>query len=206
MVVVVLMETRAVSCAGKEHKLASCLPSPGKMPIVPLTIAGEVVEEVKSFKFLGTTISSDLKWDENFSSAIKKAHQQLFFLRQLKKFKVSHSILTRFYCAAIESILTFSITVWYSSVCQKDKDQLERIVQTASKIIGSDMKPVASIHSLRSDHKVMAIVQDTLHPANHLFQPLPSGHRYRAMRARTSSFQNSFYPQAIHSFSKWSVS
>ena len=63
-------------------------------PLVPLTIAGEVVEEVKSFKFLGTTISSDLKWDENFSSAIKKAHQRLFYLRQIKKFKVSHSILT----------------------------------------------------------------------------------------------------------------
>ena len=170
-----------------------------------LTITGEVVEEVRSFKFLGTTISSDLKWDKNFSSAIKKAHQRLFFLRQLKKFKVSHSILTQFYRTATESILTFSITVWYSSACQKDKDQLERIVRTASKIIGSYMKPIASIHSLWSDRKVMAIVQDTLHPANHLFQPLPSGRRYRAMRARTSRFQNSFYPQAIHSFSKWSV-
>ena len=53
-----------------------------KTPLVPLTIAGEAVEEVRSFKFLGTTISSDLKWDENFSSAIKKAHQRLFFLRQ----------------------------------------------------------------------------------------------------------------------------
>ena len=42
-----------------------------KTPLVPLTIAGEIVEEVKSFKFLGTTMSSDLKWDENFSSAIK---------------------------------------------------------------------------------------------------------------------------------------
>ena len=62
-----------------------------KTPLVPLTIAGEVVEEGKSFKFLGTTISSDLKWDENFSSAIKKAHKRLFFLRQLKKFKVMHS-------------------------------------------------------------------------------------------------------------------
>ena len=118
-----------------------------KTPLVPLTIAGEAVEEVRSFKFLGTTICSDLKWDENFSSAIKKAHQRLFFLRQL---------LTQFYRAAIESILTFSITLWYSSACQKDKDQLERIVRTASKIIGSDMKPIASIHSLRSDRKVMA--------------------------------------------------
>ena len=171
-------------------------------PLVPLTIAGEVVKEERSFKFLGTTVSSDLKWDENFSSAIKKAHQQLFFLRQLKKFNVSHSILTQFYRTAIESILTFSITVWYSSACQKDKDQLERIVRTASNIIGSDMKPIASIHSLRSDRKVMAIVQDTSHPANHLFQPLPSGHRYRAMRARTSRFQNSFHPQAVRSFSK----
>ena len=27
-------------------------------PLVPLTIAGEVVEEVKTFKFLGTAISS----------------------------------------------------------------------------------------------------------------------------------------------------
>ena len=60
-----------------------------KTPLVPLTIAGKVVEEVKTFKFLGTTISSDLKCDENISSAIKKAHQRLFFLRQLKKF--SHS-------------------------------------------------------------------------------------------------------------------
>ena len=127
-------------------------------PLVPLTVAGGVVEEVKSFKFLGTAISSDLKWDENLSSAIKRAHQRLFFLRQLRKFKVSHSILTRFYRAAIESILTFSITVWYSSACQKDKDQLEMIVRTAFKIIGSHMKPIASIHSLRSDRKVMAIV------------------------------------------------
>ena len=151
-----------------------------RLCLVPLTIAGEVVEEVKSFKFLGTTISSDLKWDENFSSAIKKAHQRLFFLRQLKKF--SHSILTQFYCAAAESILTFSITVWDSSACQKDKDQLERIVRTASEVIGSDMTPLASIHSLRSDRKVIAIVQDTSHPANHLFRPLPSGRRYRALR------------------------
>jgi len=33
-----------------------------------LTIAGEVIEEVKSFKFLGPTIFSDLKWDENQES------------------------------------------------------------------------------------------------------------------------------------------
>ena len=64
---------------------------------------------------------------------------------------------------------------------------MEEEVHTASKITDSDhLKSVASLHSLRSDRKVMATVQDTSHPANHLFQPLPSGSRYRALRARTS--------------------
>ena len=72
-----------------------------------LIIAGKLVEQVKTFKLLATNISCNLKWDENVSTMIKKAHPLLFFFRQLRKFKV---ILTQFYCAAIESILTFSIT------------------------------------------------------------------------------------------------
>ena len=31
-------------------------------------------------------------------------------------------------------------------------------------------------------------------------QPLPSGGKYRAMRARTSRFHNRFYPQALRFF------
>ena len=41
----------------------------------------------------------------------KKAQQHMFFLRQLKKFRVNKTILTQFYRAVIESVLTFSITV-----------------------------------------------------------------------------------------------
>ena len=81
-----------------------------KAPLVPLTIAGEVVEQIKTFKFLDTTISCNMKWDENISATIKKVHQRPFSLRQLRKFKVRRSILTQFYRATIESILTFAIT------------------------------------------------------------------------------------------------
>ena len=79
-----------------------------KTPLVPLIIAGEVVEEVKAFKIFGTTISCDLKRDENISSAVKKAHQRFFFLRQVKKLKVSHSTLSHFYRAASEIIPVIS--------------------------------------------------------------------------------------------------
>lgn len=55
-----------------------------KTPLVPLNLACEAAKRVKTFKFHGTTISCDLKWNENVSTMTKKAHWQLFFLK-LKK-------------------------------------------------------------------------------------------------------------------------
>ena len=52
---------------------------------------------VDSFKFLCTTISRDLKWEVHISSALKKARQRMFFLRQLNKFRVGQQILSTFY-------------------------------------------------------------------------------------------------------------
>ncbi len=40
------------------------------------------VTTVESFRFLGTTISQDLKWDIHIDSIVKKAQQRLHFLRQ----------------------------------------------------------------------------------------------------------------------------
>ncbi|KAL0148922.1 hypothetical protein M9458_055726 [Cirrhinus mrigala] len=54
----------------------------------PLTIMNSTVAAVDSFKFLGTNISQDLKWDIHIDSIVKKAQQRLYFLRQLKKFDI----------------------------------------------------------------------------------------------------------------------
>ncbi|KAK3566624.1 hypothetical protein QTP86_001658 [Hemibagrus guttatus] len=54
----------------------------------PLTIMNSSVTTVESFRFLGTTISQDLKWDTHIDSIVKKAQQRLYFLRQLRKFKL----------------------------------------------------------------------------------------------------------------------
>ncbi len=43
------------------------------------------VTAVKSFRFLGTTFSQDLKWDIHIDSIVKKAQQRLFFLRPADK-------------------------------------------------------------------------------------------------------------------------
>ena len=58
-----------------------------KAELQPLVINEQAVETVESFKFLGTTISATLKWNINVNLIIKKAHQRLFFLRQLQSFQ-----------------------------------------------------------------------------------------------------------------------
>ncbi|KAI2661128.1 putative RNA-directed DNA polymerase from transposon BS [Labeo rohita] len=52
--------------------------------LTPLTIMNSTVAAVDSFKFLGTNISQDVKWDIHIDSFVKKAQQRLYFLRQLK--------------------------------------------------------------------------------------------------------------------------
>ncbi len=46
----------------------------------PLTIMNSTVTAMESFRFLGTTISQDLKWDNHIDSIVKKAQQRLYFL------------------------------------------------------------------------------------------------------------------------------
>ncbi len=69
---------------------------------------------MNSFKFIGVHITEDLTWSTHTDAVLKKAHQRLFFLRRLRKFGMSPSIVRSFYSCTVESILTCSITrlVW----------------------------------------------------------------------------------------------
>ncbi len=50
----------------------------------PLTITNSTVTAVESFRFLSTTISQELKWDNHIVSIVKKAQQRLTSFHQLR--------------------------------------------------------------------------------------------------------------------------
>ena len=162
---------------------------------------GDSIERVDCFKFLGTIISSDLAWENNTDAVVKKAQQRLFFLRQLKKFVLRIEILVQFYLSAIESILTFSICVWFGGISQRQRGRLDRVVKTASKIVGSELTSLTAIYKDRSKKRACNIFSDQTHPAHYLFDLLPSGKRYRCIRTKTR-FRNSFYPSAVVALSR----
>ena len=105
-------------------------------PLSSLLIDGRTIEIVQHFKFLGSTIPNNLKREPNIDTSVRGIAAAL-----LSK-KVE--IMLTFYRAAIESVLTFSITVWFRSITVKEKFGLDR-VKTASRIIGRDLTSLESL-------------------------------------------------------------
>ncbi len=148
---------------------------------------------VESFRFLGTTISQDLKWDNHIDSIMKKAQQRLFFLRQLKKFNLPPAHMTQFYSAVIESVLCFTITVWFGSASKSDIRRLQRTVRTAERIIGVHLPSLQDLYNSRVKKRAGNIITDHSHPGHNLFALLPSGRRYRYLCTRISRHKNCFF-------------
>ncbi len=163
----------------------------------PLTIDSSTVERVSSTKFLGVHITEDLTWTTNTMSLSKKAQQHLHFLRRLKRASLPPPILTTFYRGTIESVLTSCITVWYGNCSAADRKTLQRTVNTAAKIIGAPLPSILDIFLAWCSSKTNSIGKDPTHPSHSLFQLLPSGRRYRSIRARSARLLNSFFPQAV---------
>ena len=101
---------------------------------------------------------------------MRKAQQRLYFLRRLRKFRVSTDVLTMFYRAVIESVLTLSITVWYGSTTVDEKRKIARVIRTASQIIGIKLNSADEIYRQRTLARAHSISTDGSHPANGHFQ------------------------------------
>ncbi len=145
----------------------------------PITIDKTPVERVNSFKFLGVHITEDLTWSAHTDAVLKKSHQRLFFLRQLRKFGMSPSILRSFHTCTVES------------------KALQRVVRTARHIVGGELPSLQDIYTRRCIRKARRIINESSHPSHRLFSLLPSGRRLRSIRSCTSRLRDSFFPEAI---------
>lgn len=175
-----------------------------KDPVQPLIIRGQIVEVVEKFKYLGTYIDSNLNFSENIDYIFKTCNQRLHLLRKLNSFRVSKHIMEIVYKNLIESILTFNMAMWYGNLNVKGRSKLQRIVNLASKIIGTNQKQLSSMYEEVLRKKAFKITNDPTHPLNREFELLPSARRYRVPRANRNIFKNSFIPNAIRTLNNTS--
>ena len=143
----------------------------------PLTILNNTVSAVETFRFLGSTISHDLKWAPNIDSIVKKVQQRLYFLPQ--------ELLIQFYTAMVQSVLCTSIIVWFASATKQDRNGLNRTIRTAERIIGVKLPTIQDLNTSRVKKRAGSISADPSHPGNNLCDLLPSGRRYRTLYTKT---------------------
>lgn len=120
------------------------------------------------------------------NSLFKKAQQKMYILRQLKK-----TMLVNLHTSIIESILTSSITIWYTAATGKNKGRLQRVIHCAEKVMACNLPPLWDLYVFRTLKRAVKFVADPSHPAHKLRESLLSSRR---LRSRTiTSQQKQFF-------------
>ena len=66
---------------------------------------------------------------------VKRGYARMIILRNLYQFDIPEEDLVQIYCLYIRSVLEYNSTVWFSSITQEEKNNLERVQKCACKII-----------------------------------------------------------------------
>ena len=101
---------------------------------------------MKTFKYLGTVLDSNLSFTTHVDTVCKKAivckkaNQRMYLIRKLKTFDVYKKMLEMIYRSLVESILTFNIVTFYGHLTVKQKNRLNKIVNIATNLINLKQK------------------------------------------------------------------
>ena len=163
----------------------------------PLTISGETVEQVPSYKYLGITITEKLNWNIQCDQLLRKSNQRLYFMKKLKSFNVQKDIMQLFHQSLLESVLSYSIIVWYQQLTAKHRQKLQHLIRRSERISGTELAPIDQIYLQHINRKAASIIKDSTHPLHAYFVRAKSGRRFLSMRSRTNRLANSFIPSSI---------
>ena len=95
---------------------------------------------VSSFKLLGVTISSNLKWGIHVKDITHRANVSIALLKLLNKFSVPPSHSLRMYTSFVRPHLEYACPVWHPGISREESDKIESIQKRALRIIFKEGK------------------------------------------------------------------
>jgi hypothetical protein len=137
-----------------------------------IIINGEVVEQVETYKYLGTIINNKLCWKDNVNLICTKARKRIYYVRKLKEFKVDPTIMRLFYNSVVQSVIVFSIVCWYGNLPKYLIECLERLEKSAGRIIRDGVfSNLEEIYAKRTLGLTKKILGNDNHPLREHFVP-----------------------------------
>ena len=129
-------------------------------------------------------LDNKLTWKQNTDSIVKKTKPRLYCLRKLRTFNVHNALLQLFYTSILSSTLTFGLACWGGNLLKHDRDKLNRIIKTASVVIGKEQEDIGTIHEHRTLSKLKKILNDKTHPLYPIYiqQRIERSGRFRLPR------------------------
>ena len=97
------------------------------------TLEGTVLENVESIKYLGVTITSDLKWHAHIRNVCTKANRTLGFLRQ-NLLSCPQHVKEATYKCLVQPILEYGSSVW-DPHCIGLNGELENVQKRAARFV-----------------------------------------------------------------------
>ena len=202
---------------------------PGKCVVLPVTrrkrllhpeyhLHGHKLEVVKSVKYLGVTLSSDLSWNEHISNVCSRANKTLGFMRRNLKIS-SRRIKETAYMTYIRPMLEYATTIW-DPYSQQSVKMLEAVQRRAARFVMRRYHNTSSVsamldelqwpslenrrrtarlsmlYKIQHDLACVENIKSELHP---LSSRQRRGHNQQLVipQCRTQYHQNSFLPRTI---------
>lgn len=110
---------------------------------------GSPLEAVTSTKYLGITITSDLKWNKHISGICQKANNTLAFLRRNLQLS-SQSLKTTAYKALVRPLVEYCSAVW-DPTSQDCIDQFEMVQRRAARFVLRRYHNTSSVGDMLSE-------------------------------------------------------
>lgn len=117
-----------------------------------------------------------LKWDVGTEKLNAKSQKRMFFLRKMLSFNISSRMFQTFYCALVETVLSFFVLCWFGNATEAQKKAVRKIMTMSSILSGLQFPSLENNHKDRTIKKANSIVGDQQHPLAPKFEMLPPGH------------------------------
>ena len=110
---------------------------------------GHTLEAVKSAKYLGCTISDDLKWNEHTRNICNKANKTIGFLK--RNLNINNTrIKETAYKSLVRPTVEYASSVW-DPYQQNDKHRLEMVQRRAARYVTNRHHNTSSVNEMLKD-------------------------------------------------------
>ena len=110
------------------------------------TLHGHILEHVKEAKYLGVTLTSDLRWNRHVTNICNKANKTLGFLKRNLKIR-SHKLKETAYKTIVRSLVEYAPSVW-DPYNQKPIKQLEMVQRRAARYVLNRCRNTSSVSDM----------------------------------------------------------